>query len=291
VHERVSLNSLCLYGAPLPEVARGFAELAPRRVSFTADLVTGDPAAVRELVRSRGYAVETVGLAFVSGHLDPAPDSWARPRAALDRAIDAAVAIGARSVYVVTGGHGELTWEQAAECFSAAIEPCVAHARDAGIALATENASLQTAHLHIAHSLRDALTLAELAGIDVCIDLYACWAEAGLRETLARAVPRCALVQVGDYVYGDPVSFARAVPGDGAIPLGRLLSWLEAAGYRGAYDLELIGPRIDAEGHVAAARRAAACVGELLESLDPASASGITATCGPKSRTPASARR
>lgn len=111
------------------------------------------------------------------------------------------------------------------------------------------------------------MTLAELAGIGVCIDIYACWAEAALQETIERAMPRCHLIQVSDYVYGDRSLPSRAVPGDGAIPLERILGWALDAGYAGAFDLELIGPRIDAEGRREATRRAATNVGALLDAL------------------------
>jgi sugar phosphate isomerase/epimerase len=49
----------------------------------------------------------------------------------------------------------------------------------------------------------------------------------------------------------------RLVPGDGAIPLERLLAQLLDAGYPGPFDLELLGPEIDREGPDAALRRGA----------------------------------
>ena len=147
------------------------------------------------------------------------------------------------------------------------VAPGAQRARDAGIALLIENAPPAYADIHIAHSLRDTVLLAELADIGVCIDLPGCWTEAGLREAIARAMPRCHLVQVGDYVCGDRALPARAVPGDGDMPLARLFGWLLDAGYTGAFDLELLGPRIDAEGAVKATARAARHVGELLDSL------------------------
>jgi sugar phosphate isomerase/epimerase len=57
------------------------------------------------------------------------------------------------------------------------------------------------------------------------------------------------------------------VPGDGAIPLERILGWILEAGFEGAFDLELIGPRIDREGHVQAVRRAGDWLGETLVRL------------------------
>ncbi|KWX60249.1 hypothetical protein ASJ79_09280 [Mycobacterium sp. NAZ190054] len=63
---------------------------------------------------------------------------------------------------------------------------------------------------------------------------------------------------------GDRALPARAVPGDGAIPLQPLISAVIEAGYPHGFDLELIGPRIDREGRDAAAARACAVVSEML---------------------------
>ena len=57
---------------------------------------------------------------------------------------------------------------------------------------------------------------------------------------------------------------SRAVPGDGAIPLERILGWALDAGYAGAFDLELLGHRIDKEGRAAACRRTADWIDKFL---------------------------
>jgi sugar phosphate isomerase/epimerase len=91
--------------------------------------------------------------------------------------------------------------------------------------------------------------------------------EAGLKPLFRRAMPLTGLVQVSDYVLGDRSTPCRAVPGDGAMPLERLLGDVLDAGYTGLFDLELVGPRIEAEGGFAASRRAADYVSELLTRL------------------------
>jgi sugar phosphate isomerase/epimerase len=48
----------------------------------------------------------------------------------------------------------------------------------------------------------------------------------------------------------------RAVPGDGDVPIRPQLGWLAESGYPGPVELELVGPRITAEGPAAAAARA-----------------------------------
>jgi sugar phosphate isomerase/epimerase len=59
----------------------------------------------------------------------------------------------------------------------------------------------------------------------------------------------------------------RAVPGDGAIPLRDIVAHALKLGYAGAFDLELIGPRIDSEGQREAVARAGRVVTAMLQEL------------------------
>ena len=270
MHNRISVNSICFPGAGFRDLAGYWRELDARRVSLVSALLQEEGlGAAQEALRTADCQVETIAHPFLlpGKHLEANEESWREPRGVLNRLIEDASTLGARSIYLLSGGHGTLTWEGAAQAFRAAVAPCVAQARAAGILLGLENAPPLYAHVHIAHTLRDAITLAELADIGVCIEFFACWTEAGLRESIERVMPRCHVVQVCDYVYGDRSLPSRAVPGDGAIPVKRMLDWILKAGYRGVFDLELIGPRIDEEGHLNAVRRAADNVGEMLRSL------------------------
>jgi len=270
MHEKISIDTICFPGASFRDLAGIWRDLGAGRVSLVSTLIEDEGVSAAQAALATGdYKVETIPHPFLGygRHLEPHEETWREPRARLGRLIEDAKTLGARSIYLLTGGHGWLTWEEAAQCFSAAVAPCLAQAKAAGIALMIEDSTPLYANTHIAHSLRDAVTLAEIAGVGVCIDFFGCWAEAGLRDTIKRAVPRCDIVQVNDYVYGDLSLPGRAVPGDGAIPVKRLIDWILDAGYSGAFDLELIGPRIDKEGHVAATRRAAENLGEILQSL------------------------
>jgi sugar phosphate isomerase/epimerase len=77
-------------------------------------------------------------------------------------------------------------------------------------------------------------------------------------------VDRIALVQLSDFRVGTLCTPDRLVPGDGDIPLARIVGTLLDAGYEGAFDIELVGPRIDEEGYDSAVPRAVARVEELL---------------------------
>jgi len=183
------------------------------------------------------------------------------------QAIEMAALLDADNIYLVTGGRGSLSWEQAAERFAELIAPCRSLAADHGVRLLVETASEFNVDIHIAHTLDDTIKLAEIAGIGVCLELHACWFESGLQEKIARAMPATGLVQVSDYVLGDRTAPCRAVPGDGAVPLERILGAVLEAGYTGVFDLELLGPRIAAEGHRAATQRAAISLSEILAKL------------------------
>jgi len=268
IHPRISVNAICFPDADLATAGAYWREIGCARVGLPSVLVGEDRSLLRGILRSGPFQLECLThLVFGDQPIPAEGPAWEAARTRLACAIDDAAALGGRSVYLITGGHGDVTWEEAAARFSAGVAPCVAQAQAAGVKLMVEPAPALYSDMHIAHSLPDTLLLAQMAGIGVCIDVASCWAEAGLKETIGRSISRCWLVQVGDYVAGDRAMPYRAVPGDGDIPLRRIFGWLLEAGYDGAFDLELMGPRIDAEGHLAATRRAARVVSEMLSSM------------------------
>jgi sugar phosphate isomerase/epimerase len=261
-HQRLSVHNVTFYGAPLSDLAAHWAALGVSRLSILGDQLL-DPAFPQFLQRNT-YRVEAITHIFaggrLSGDLQPA-------REALSTVIDAAAQVGARTIYMLTGGRGALTWEQAAQRFCAMIAPCVAHAQQVGVSLAIECASSLYADIHLAHTLRDTITLAEMSGLGICIDVFHCWAEADFEALVRRALPRTELIQLSDYVLGDRALPARAVPGDGAIPLEAFIAQALAGGYAHGFDLELIGPRIEKEGRLESARRACDVVEAMLTKL------------------------
>ena len=261
-HQRLSVHNVTFYGASLADLETYWALLGVSRLSIL-DSQLLDPG-FPMLLQRHHYAVEAVCHVFAGGRLAGDPQA---ARDALCTLIDTAAGVGARTVYLLTGGRGSLSWQQAAERFCAMVAPCVAHAKTAGVALAIENASSLYADIHLAHTLRDTITLAEIGGLDICIDVFHCWAEGDFEAMVQRALPRTALIQLSDYVLGDRALPGRAVPGDGTIPLEAFVAQTLAAGYAHGFDLELIGPRIDREGRLESARRACDVVGAMLNRL------------------------
>jgi len=151
---------------------------------------------------------------------------------------------------VTTGPARALEWDAAADAFCALVAPLD------GTRLAVENTSALRVDLSFVTTLRDTVDLAQLAGTRVCVEINSCWAERDVVRTLGRAGRTLAHVQVSDWRIGSLSSPDRCVPGDGDIPLATILRHLDAAGYDGAFELELVGPQIEQEGYEAAIARA-----------------------------------
>jgi sugar phosphate isomerase/epimerase len=264
-HERLSVHSVSFFGATLEELDAHWQSLGLRRLSLI-DSQLLEPE-LQALLARNVYAVEAVYHLFGSGRIPTDSTDVLAACDALLRVIDGAAAVGARMIYMLTGGRGSLTWRQAADQFCSAVEPCARAAEDAGVALAIENASSLYADIHIAHTLHDTITLAEMADLGICIDLFHCWAEADFVALVERALPRTQLIQLSDYVLGDRALPARAVPGDGAIPIEPFVAHVLVSGYPHGLDLELVGPRIDREGRLKAVRRACETVTVMLDRL------------------------
>jgi sugar phosphate isomerase/epimerase len=65
----------------------------------------------------------------------------------------------------------------------------------------------------------------------------------------------------------EPPPGGRAVPGDGDLRIDHFLRAALDAGYTGAFELEMVGPKIEAEGHESALRRGVERASALLEEV------------------------
>jgi sugar phosphate isomerase/epimerase len=266
--DRISVSAICTYRLTLPEDLEFWARHDIRRAGVSvAKLEAFGWEAGVELVATAG--VEVANLIGLGPFRLDRPDTWDSARQRLERVVDAAARLRPGALVLTTGPAGTLTWEEAADAFEAAAGAVLARARDAGIAFAVEHTHALRADVGFVHSLRDAVDLARRLGIGVCMEVNACWAERALEQTIRDHVDVIRLVQVSDYRIGTTSTPDRLVPGDGDIPLPRILGWLVDAGYDGDFDLELIGPRIDEEGYEAAVPRAVAALAALLDDITP----------------------
>jgi sugar phosphate isomerase/epimerase len=192
------------------------------------------------------------------------PAEWEAQTRAIHETIDAAVTLGTDLIYGTTGTGGALSWEDASDGFVAAVSDAAGYATEHGVRLLLESTNPQFADIDILHNLADTLELAVRANLDVCFDLHATWTARDLRDTVRRARGRIGLAQIADYVPGSR-AMDRSVPGDGIIPLERIVGWLLEDGYCGSFDVEVFG--VPDEDPIEVIRRSKAALSTLLERL------------------------
>lgn len=183
-------------------------------------------------------------------------------RAALERTrrhLDLAAEVGAACLMVLPGSAPGLAWEEAAARAQPLVAALVPHAEAAGVRLALEPVSQLRMDLAFLHSFDEALDFADTIGspaVGVVLELNNAWIERRLYANIRARTDRIGVVQVNDFKVGTLCASERVVIGDGDIPLRRICGALAAAGYAGWYDIELLGPAIEAEGYESVVPRA-----------------------------------
>lgn len=267
---RVSVSAICTFGLPLDADLDFWRRHGVDHVGVSVAKLDafGWERGTRLVAAARAEHGLRVGNLIGLGpfRLDE-PTQWPAQRDRLTRALDAASTLECPVIVFTTGPAGALTWEAAADALEAAMAPVLVDAAARGIRFAIEHTNPLRVDVGFVHTLRDVLDLADRLDTGVCMEVNACWAERGLESTIRGGVDRLALVQVSDFAVGTLSTPNRRVPGDGDIPLARILGVVHDAGYRSAYDLELIGPRIDEEGYDLAVPRAVAALADLLTSI------------------------
>jgi sugar phosphate isomerase/epimerase len=250
---RLSAHTIGFGERPFVEIAAELDAVGLHTVGVPmVQLTTGDEAVNRSAISS----FEVVDLVRPAAFTVADPARWPAERQELIAALDVAAEVGAELLYVTTGPGHDLEWEVAVRRFADAVAPVLDHAADVGVILAVENTLPLRADLSFVHRLADAIDLARAAGTAVCADLFSAWNERELTSTIRAGASTFALVQVADYVLGTFQTPGRAVPGDGVVRIEQQLAGVSEAGYAGAVEVELSGPRITSEGPAAAAARA-----------------------------------
>lgn len=215
-------------------------------------------AAVRQ-AGLRGASLATGGGSLI--------ESGAKTLETLKPAIDAARELNCPSFYCVTGPTPpRMTTDQAYDRLVECLQPANAYAREKGVRLAIEHTNTSTRHHGFIHTLADAVELSRDADIGICLELQNCWYERHLDRLFHENVGRFVIVQVSDFLVGEEIKFNRRVPGDGSMPLEWLMERLLDAGYQGYFDIELLGPSIEAEGYASSIGRSVEWLSTRLES-------------------------
>jgi sugar phosphate isomerase/epimerase len=267
VHPRLSVNSVSSYMQPLAADIAMWQDLGVTHVGLILPKISdvGWDAA-RDMILGAGLRVSTIfGPTYRPLDADRALGWWDEDQRGTVETIEFAASIGAASVYVCSGTAPTLTWEEAADAFSELVAPAVARSAELGVPLLVEPTNPLRADVSFIFWQRDAMDLARRAGTKVMLDFQSCWYERGLEAVVRENIDLVGVAQLSDYVVGTAETGNRVVPGDGDIPLDRLIAMALDAGYEGAFDLEVMGPRVEEEGYPSAVRRAVERASELLE--------------------------
>ena len=210
-------------------------------------------------IRDAGLAVS----GYCRGGMFPAVDA-AGLRAARDdnrRAVDEALAIGARCLILVVGGlPKDSTGRPASKDLSGAramvrdgIAELLDYAKPAGMPLAIEPLHpMYAADRACINTLAQALDVCEEvapgdgAALGIAVDVYHVWWDPQLEGQIARggAAKRLLAYHICDWLVptADMLN-DRGMMGDGVIDLPRIRGFMEAAGYDGAHEVEIFSGR------------------------------------------------
>ncbi len=266
MHPRISVSAICSYKWSLDEDLRFYEQAGITNIGVSVVKLqeAGWEAGAQRVVDSGIRVGNLIGL----GPFDLQDSThWDQQRDRLWSALEAGSTMGAGCIIFTTGPAGARSWEDAADALEAALTPVLADARERGIPFAIEHTNSLRVDVGFVHTLRDVIDLARRLDTGVCMEINACWAERDLNGTITNGADRLALVQASDYKIGTTCTPDRLVPGDGDIPLHRILGQVLAAGYTGDFDLELIGQKIEEEGYADAIRRSVDNLGVILTEL------------------------
>jgi sugar phosphate isomerase/epimerase len=89
----------------------------------------------------------------------------------------------------------------------------------------------------------DLLVACNHPNVGLVFDFFHCWREPDLFEMIPSVVPWIKIAALCDARAPADCDDDRCLPGQGLIPLGDIITALEAGGYRGIYDIQLLSER------------------------------------------------
>ena len=252
-HPRISVNSICSMKQSFEADLALWADLGVQHVGLTSPKVE---AAGWEASRQALVDAELV-VSSMTGYRDEI----------VAESLPFTAAVGCDVLYTVSGGDSRVPWDEAATTFCEEMAPVVAKAKELGVRLAVEPTNPFRSDASFVHCVRDAIDLARMADMVTVVDFYSAWYERDLERLVRENIDLVALVQIDDYKLGTFDIPNRCAIGDGDIPVERLMGVVLDAGYEGPFELEILGPVIEAEGYRAPIVRSLERASEMLDRL------------------------
>jgi sugar phosphate isomerase/epimerase len=230
-------------------------------------------------------------------------------REAIDDALDAlrlAVEVQAGCLVVVSGARAGHTYNHARRLLCDALRKLGDVASQFGLSIALQPMHRRPVErwsmLNSLDAALDALNHCDHPRVGLVFDTFHLSQEPELFQRIPDVVPWIKLAALSDAYVGETSTASqgedeRCIPGKGALPLAQIVAALEMAGYRGAYDVQLMGERCwqsDYTVLLAECRAALATIAPEVfaeqESTQASPGSGSTATGSSATGKPVSAK-
>lgn len=199
-----------------------------------------------ESVRSAGLdicAVQPAVRTFLASRMTPAPAALADRVACMRRSIERLGRHAGGAPFITNAGaHPQGDMAEAMRVVERELKTLASVAADNGVRIALEPLNPTSVNVESAiWTVDQALSIVAGTGRDeigLCLDYWNVWQNQDILGAIGRAGDRIFAVEVSDW--RTPRSFAdRIVPGDGDIPIAELIRATRAAGYEGAYAVEI----------------------------------------------------
>lgn len=248
------LSQLCIHTITtkpwdIETAAKNFSKAGAKGVTVWRDTLEG------RNIRQTGQLLRDEGLSIVSlcrGGFFPAKDHVKR-KAAIDdnkRAIEEAAALGTSLIVLVCGAEPTQSLEDSRKQIQDGIATLLPEAKAAGVRLAIEPLHPMYADTRSAiNTLSQANDMAvELNSpfVGVAVDVYHLWWDPALEQEIKRCGTNKHLFAFHICDWNVPTSDFlqdRGLMGEGCIPVRKIRSWVEAAGFNGFNEVEIFSTK------------------------------------------------
>lgn len=246
--ERLSLNQITVEQLSLPEMVTACAELGIVNVGLWRHKVAEvGLAQTAKLVLDNGLRVSSL----CRGGMFPAVDEPDARRRADDnrRAVDEAAELGADVLVLVCGPAHDRDLARARGQVRDGIAELLPYAQASGVRLGVEPLhpmmiSARSVVVTLAQA-NDLVAVFDSSWLGVVIDAYHVWWDPELADQLRRAAGHIVGFHVSDWLQDTPdVVYGRGLMGEGMIDLPGLAAAVEAAGWTGPVEVEILNKQI-----------------------------------------------
>lgn len=248
------LSRLCIHTITtkpwsVEEAAKNFSAAGVKGITVWRDALEGrDIAQTGQMLRDSGLEV----VSLCRGGFFPNIEKEKRNAALSDnrKAIEEAAALGTTLLVLVCGAEPRQSLEDSRKQIRDGIESLLPDARAAGVKLAIEPLHPMYADTRSAvNTLAQANDMAEAIdspSVGVAVDVYHLWWDPALRTEIKRCGEHGNLLAFHVCDWNVPTAdflLDRGLMGEGCIPVPLIRSWVEEAGFKGYFEVEIFSTK------------------------------------------------